>query len=77
MCRNIKRLRFPDRRPTDDELQRAALQYVRKVSGFRSPSKLNEDVFQSAVLEVAEATRKLMDSLVVRGARSTTPTVKT
>ncbi len=77
MCRNIKRLRFPDRRPTDEELQQAALQYVRKVSGFRSPSKANEEVFHSAILDVAAATRKLMDSLVVRSAKSTVPKAKT
>ncbi len=73
MCRNIKRLRFPDRQPTDEEVELAALQYVRKVSGFRSPSKVNEEIFHTAVLEVAQATRHLMDRLVVRGAKSTRP----
>jgi hypothetical protein len=50
----------------DQEITEAALQYVRKVSGYRKPSRANEDAFDSTVNEVANATRKLMDNLVVR-----------
>jgi hypothetical protein len=50
---------------TEQEIQEAALQYVRKVSGYRKPSKANEEVFQKAVLEVAESTRKMLEVLSV------------
>jgi hypothetical protein len=63
MCRNIKKLRFEDRVPTDEELSLAALQYVRKVSGYRKPSRVNEAAFEQAVLAVAEATRGLFEGL--------------
>lgn len=66
MCRNIKKLRHPERKPTDEELELAALQYVRKVSGYRKPSKANEATFEEAVAAVAEATRRLLDGLVIR-----------
>jgi hypothetical protein len=66
MCRNIKKLRRPEGAPTDEELQDAALQFVRKISGFRVPSKSNQDVFDKAVHEVASVSRQLFDSLVVR-----------
>jgi hypothetical protein len=66
MCRNIKQLRNPERAPTDEELRDAALQFVRKVSGYRVPSRANAQVFEKAVEEVAEATRRLFDELVVR-----------
>ena len=64
MCRNIKQLRNPDQLPTDEELRAAALQYVRKVSGYRTPSRLNQAAFDQAVDEVAAATKKLLDGLV-------------
>ncbi len=64
MCRNIKQLRQPDRRPTDEEIQAAALQFVRKVSGYRAPSHANQQAFAAAVAQVAAATRILMDNLV-------------
>jgi hypothetical protein len=67
MCRSIKQLRVPEGPPTDEELQAAALQFVRKVSGFRKPARVNEGVYERAVSEIAEATRKLLDGLVVRG----------
>ncbi|MDX1414510.1 MAG: DUF2277 domain-containing protein [Candidatus Promineifilaceae bacterium] len=67
MCRNIKKLRFPNRAPTDEELSLAALQYIRKVSGYRKPSKANEEAFETAVKSVAEATRVLFDGLITRG----------
>ena len=64
MCRNIKKLRQPDQLPSDEELRAAALQYVRKVSGYRTPSRLNQAAFDQAVDEVAAATKKLLDGLV-------------
>jgi hypothetical protein len=67
MCRNIKRLRQPDRQPTDHELQDAALQFVRKISGFHAPSQANEAAFNAAVRDVAAAGRVLFRSLHVRG----------
>lgn len=63
MCRSIKPLRLPDRPATEQEIQEAALQYVRKVSGYRKPSKVNEEAFQRAVNEVAEATMKMLEFL--------------
>jgi len=67
MCRNIKRLRHPDHPPTDAELHDAALQFVRKISGFHAPSKANEYVFNTAVRDVATAGRVLFRSLQIRG----------
>lgn len=65
MCRNIQQLRGAVPSATDEEVRDAALQYVRKVSGFRSPSRANQAVFDRAVDEVAAATRQLLDGLVV------------
>lgn len=66
MCRSIKPLRNMDHPVTEQEIQEAALQYVRKVSGYRKPSKANEEAFQQAINEVAEATRKMLKILAVR-----------
>jgi len=66
MCRNIKKLRYPDRPPTDAELEAAALQFVRKVSGYRQPSKVNQEAFNKAVTQIASATRILFDDLTVK-----------
>ena len=66
MCRNIKTLRQPERPPSDEEIELAALQYVRKVSGFRKPSKANQLAFDKAIEDIREATRLLLNSLVVR-----------
>jgi hypothetical protein len=66
MCRNIKQLRFSDRSPTEEELELAALQFVRKVTGYRKPSRANEEAFDVAVLEIASATQRLFDDLVIR-----------
>lgn len=63
MCRNIKKLRHPDQPPTDQEVHDAALQFVRKISGYHAPSKVNEAAFETAVNEVAAVSRKLFDSL--------------
>jgi len=66
MCRSIKPLRLPDRPATEQEIQEAALQYVRKVSGYRKPSKANEETFNMAINEIAEATRKMLENLPVK-----------
>ncbi len=63
MCRNIRTLYNFDPPATDDEIRGAALQFVRKVSGFNKPSKANEAAFTAAVDEVAEISRKLLASL--------------
>lgn len=63
MCRSIKPLRLPDRPATEEEIREAALQYVRKVSGYRKPSRANQEAFDAAILEVAEATRKMLAQL--------------
>jgi hypothetical protein len=57
---------MPDRTATEEEIHEAALQYVRKVSGYRKPSKANEEAFERAVNEVAEATRRILGTLVVK-----------
>jgi hypothetical protein len=64
MCRNIRRLHNFLPPATDAEVQAAALQYVRKVSGFPRPSQVNAAVFEEAVEEVTAATRRLVDRLV-------------
>lgn len=63
MCRNIKKLRRPDALPTDHELHDAALQFVRKISGYNAPSQANQQAFETAVREVALAGRALFESL--------------
>jgi len=66
MCRSIKVLRNAEQPPTIAEVDAAALQFVRKISGFQKPSKANQEVFDQGVREVAEASRKLLESLHVR-----------
>ena len=66
MCRSIKQLRQADRTPTDEEIQAAALQFVRKVSGYRAPSRVNRAAFDLAVEEVAATTRRLLVTLAER-----------
>ena len=63
MCRSIKTLFNFEPPATDDEIRAASLQFVRKLSGFPKPSKANEEVFQTAVDEVAMVARRLIDSL--------------
>jgi len=63
MCRSIKVLRRPDEPATDREIEEAALQYVRKVSGYRVPSRANAEAFDEAVHDVAEASRRLLDAV--------------
>ncbi len=65
MCRNIKNLRNEEHPPSDEEIIEAALQYVRKVSGYRSPSKMNAEVYNQAIEEIAQATRRLLEDLVI------------
>jgi hypothetical protein len=64
MCRNIRTLYNFEPATTDEEIQAAALQYVRKVSGFTKPSQANEEAFNRAVDEVAHITGHLLDALV-------------
>ncbi len=66
MCRNIKQLRRPEGPPTDQELEDAALQFVRKVSGYRSPSHANEAAFNKAVSDIATVSRQLFNNLTTR-----------
>ncbi len=63
MCRSIKTLRQPDAQATEEEIRAAALQFVRKISGYREPSRKNEEAFVGAVDEVAAATRRLLDAV--------------
>ena len=63
MCRSIKTLRTLDVPASDDEVRSAALQYVRKVSGYRKPSPANEAAFQRAVDEVAAVSQRLLEAV--------------
>lgn len=74
MCRNIKKLRRDKGAPTDAELHDAALQFIRKISGFRAPSKKNEAAFDRAVMDVARVSRTLFDALAA-SRRSGAPAV--
>lgn len=65
MCRSIKTLRRPGETATTGELEAAARQYVRKLSGFREPSALNREAFDAAVAEVALASRRLVEAVGV------------
>ncbi|CAN5572273.1 hypothetical protein BH24ACT26_BH24ACT26_11190 [soil metagenome] len=64
MCRSIKTLRSMEEPASDEEVRAAALQYVRKVSGYRQPSKRNQEAFDAAVQEISEASRRLLDALL-------------
>lgn len=68
MCRSIKRLREGATPAPPEEIEAAALQFVRKISGFSKPAAHNEAVFQDAVADIAEASARLLDHLEVRGA---------
>jgi hypothetical protein len=63
MCRSIIKLRNEESPATDEEVRAAALQFVRKVSGYRQPSKRNAEAFETAVGEIAQATQRLLDAL--------------
>ncbi len=64
MCRNIKQLHNFDPPANDDEIQAAAIQFVRKISGFTKPSEVNKTAFEIAVDEISKASKQLLDSLV-------------
>ena len=70
MCRNIRTLYNFSPPATEDEIHAAALQYVRKISGFRAPAAHNAEAFDRAVAAVTAATAELLDSLVVRSAHT-------
>ena len=69
MCRNIRRLYNLEPPATDAEIRDAALQLVRKVSGYRQPSQINAETFEHTVDEIAHAVRHMMDSLVTSAPR--------
>jgi hypothetical protein len=74
VCRSIQQLRGAQPPATDDEVRDAALQYVRKISGYRTPSAANQAVFDAAVDAIAASTRELLDGLVVgAGSRPADP----
>ncbi len=63
MCRSIKTLRGPNGRGGDEEVRAAALQFVRKISGYRAPSQKNAPAFEAAVDEITAASGRLLDSI--------------
>lgn len=67
MCRSIKTLRRKDEPATDEEIQAAALQFVRKISGYRTPAKKNEAPFEAAVDDIAAVTRRMLAELEAAG----------
>ena len=66
MCRSIKVLRDADKQPTEQDVHEAALQFVRKISGYRHPSRANSPAFDAAVDEIAASSRRLLGSLQQR-----------
>jgi len=66
MCRSIKTLRNAEIPATEEEIRAAALQFVRKVSGYRKPSKVNEAAFERAVDEIAISTQRLLESISIK-----------
>ena len=66
MCRSIKTLRRAEEPVSDEEIQAAALQFVRKISGYRQPSRANEQAFNAAVDEIASASRRLLGAILPR-----------
>jgi hypothetical protein len=65
MCRSIKVLRRPGQVATAEELRSAALQFVRKISGFQKPSRANQEAFDRAVLEISESSERLLQAMGV------------
>ena len=63
MCRSIKTLRRPDEPPTDEEIRAAALQFVRKISGYREPSRRNAEAFTDAVDRIAVVSSELLEAV--------------
>lgn len=77
MCRSIQQLRGAEPAATDEEVRAAALQFVRKISGYRAPSTTNRAVFDEAVHDVAEVTGRLLEDLVVTpGSRPAAPATR-
>ncbi len=70
MCRSIKVLRRPGQSATAEEVSSAALQFVRKISGFHKPSQANQEAFERAVREISEASERLLESIGAARARS-------
>jgi hypothetical protein len=70
MCRSIKTLRTLDHPATEEEVRAAALQFVRKLSGYRQPAARNAETFDAAVEEISAASRRLLDGLVPVGQRA-------
>jgi hypothetical protein len=66
MCRSIVRLRDHDELASEEEIRAAALQFVRKISGYRAPSKRNEEAFAAAVDEIADASHRLLHAITHR-----------
>jgi hypothetical protein len=77
MCRSIKQLRRAERDVTEEEIQAAALQFVRKVSGYRKPARSNVAPFEAAVDEVASATRRLLVEIGALGGGASASTERT
>lgn len=71
MCRSIKQLRQGAEPAPDEEIEAAARQFVRKISGFSKPAAHNETVFNEAVADIAAASQRLLEGLEIRGARAT------
>jgi hypothetical protein len=70
MCRSIKQLRYGDHAPTDEEINAAALQFVRKVTGYRKPSRANQEAFEKAVIGITLTTRQLLENIGTEGGRA-------
>lgn len=66
MCRSIKQLRNAEIPATEEEIRAAALQFVRKVSGYRKPSKVNKAAFEKAIVEIAQSTQQLLESISMK-----------
>ena len=66
MCRSIKTLRSVEREASDTEVREAALQFIRKISGYRHPSQVNTAAFEKAVEDISKVSRQLLRSLVNR-----------
>jgi hypothetical protein len=65
MCRSIKQLRSGSQFATDEEIYAAALQYVRKISGYRAPSRANQEAFAQAIEEISRSTKTLLEGLAI------------
>ena len=63
MCRSIKTLRREEEPASEDEIRASALQFVRKVSGYRQPSRRNQEAFESAVTEIASSSKNLLEAI--------------